>query len=141
MDKTFTYYISVLQKQFKLFCQQELQKLGLTQGLLFFILYIGKHPNCSPKELVNALQLDSGHATRSLSKLEKQEFIQQSINLQDKRARILSLTPQGQSVFHLSHQFFTQWDQDILKNLSIEEKETLLYLLNKILRNEQEKIL
>ncbi|MFR7592085.1 MAG: bilirubin utilization transcriptional regulator BilQ [Longibaculum sp.] len=132
MERTIAYYITILQRHFRFYCQQELQRLGLSQGLLFFILYIGKHPQCSPKELTNALHLDSGHVTRSLSKLEKNHFIQQTINPNDKRARLLTLTKKGQNVFLKSHEFFYQWDQQTINNLSLVEQEQLLSLLKKI---------
>ena len=132
MERTIAYYITILQRHFRSYCQQELQQLGLSQGLLFFILYIGKHPQCSPKELTNALHLDSGHVTRSLSKLEKSHFIQQTINSNDKRARLLTLTKQGQNIFLKSHELFYQWDQQIVENLTLVEQKQLLSLLQKI---------
>lgn len=139
MKHTFAFSITVLQKQFRNYCQTELQKLGVSHGQLFFLLYIGKHPQCSPKEVSTQLHLDTGHTTRALSKLEQAQFIIQDINPLDKRARLLSLTPQGEEIFQLSHEFFNQWDQETLQCLSVEETETLLTLLNKIMRNTQER--
>ena len=49
MFDTFAYLITSLRKDFTEFCNEKLQEMGLTQGLLFFILYAGKHPQCSPK--------------------------------------------------------------------------------------------
>lgn len=132
MKPSFALYITILQKQFKQFCQKELQKHHLTQGQLFFLLYIGKHPQCSPKELASQLQLDSGHTTRALTKLENHQWIVQEVNPRDKRARLLSLTQKGQEIFQLSHDFFYQWDQMILKDLSSQEAELLMTLLNKM---------
>lgn len=109
-----------------------MQKHHLTQGQLFFLLYIGKHPQCSPKELATQLQLDSGHTTRALTKLENHQWIVQEVNPRDKRARLLSLTQKGQEIFQLSHDFFYQWDQMILKDLSSQEAELLMTLLNKM---------
>lgn len=139
MKPTFALYMTVLQKQFRNYCQTELQKHGISHGQLFFILYIGKHPQCSPKEVSTQLHFDTGHTTRTLSKLEQAQLITQDVNPEDKRARLLSLTPQGKEIFQLSHQFFSQWDQETLQCLSTEEVETLLILLDKIMKNTQER--
>lgn len=135
MKSSFAVSITILQKQFRQFVQKQLLQHDLTQGQLFFLLYIGKYPRCSPKELSTKLQLDTGHTTRSLSKLEQNQLIIQDINPHDKRARFLSLTPKGQDIFQLSHEFFYQWDQTILQCLTPQEKETLLLLLNKLIQN------
>ena len=135
MKSSLAVTLTILQKQFRKFAQKELQKHNLTQGQWFFILYIGKNPQCSPKELSTQLQLDTGHTTRSLSKLEQNHFITQEMNPNDKRARFLTLTKKGQDIFELSHELFYQWDQTILQCLSTSEQETLLILLNKLIFN------
>ena len=135
MKSSLAVSLTILQKQFRLFAQKELQKHNITQGQLFFILYIGKYPQCSPKELSTQLQLDTGHTTRSLSKLEQNQFITQEMNPNDKRARFLTLTKKGQDIFELSHELFYQWDRTILQCLSTSEQETLLILLNKLIFN------
>lgn len=71
MKHTFAFSITVLQKQLWKYCQTELQKHGVSHGQLFFILYIGKHPQCSPKEVSTQLHLDTDHTTRGLFKLEQ----------------------------------------------------------------------
>ena len=80
MFDTFAYLITSLRKDFTEFCNEKLQEMGLTQGLLFFILYAGKHPQCSPKELTEALHMDTGYCARSLAKLEEKGFLVQERN-------------------------------------------------------------
>ena len=48
MHPSLPHYISLLRKDFTEYCGQKLSEQGLSQGLLYFILYIGKHPGCSP---------------------------------------------------------------------------------------------
>lgn len=75
MVTSLAYYIMLLRKDFAAYCNVRLQEHGLTQGLLFFILYIGTHPGCSPAQLSASLHMDAGHAVRSLNKLEQGGFI------------------------------------------------------------------
>lgn len=132
MTETLSYFVANLQRDFSHYCDEELKALGLTRGLLFFILYIGRHPDCSPKELTGALRMDAGHANRALAKLEEGGFLLQAANPKDRRAHTLRLTEQGEGAFRVSHELFSRWDDAVLSDLSGGERETLLGLLRKI---------
>ena len=56
--KTLSYYSTIFYRSFAAFTGEQLQAVGLNFGLLFFIIYVGKHPGCSPSELTKALHLD-----------------------------------------------------------------------------------
>lgn len=125
-------YVMVLRRQFTDYCNQRLHKMGLSQGLLFFILYVGKHPGCSPKELAGSLRMDTGHVTRSLVKLEQAGFLRQESNSRDRRSRLLCLTDKGKEAFRVSHEVFSDWDCEVMKALGQEERHLLLRLLSGI---------
>lgn len=130
------YYVTLLRRAFAEYCNQQLSEIGLSQGMIFFIIYIGRHPSCSPKELSRALRMDIGHTARSLVKLEQGGFITQKVNPDDRRARILNLTDSGKEAFTLSHELFLEWDKEVLESLSKEEREMLWGLLNKLIQKE-----
>ncbi len=132
MKPTLAQYVTVLRKEFSDYCTQALAEEGMLPGQLYFVLYIGRHPDCSPKELATALKMDAGHTTRTLAKLTQEGFLLQAKSKTDGRAHILSLTAKGQSAFRLSHQLFGQWDEQALQPLSEAETETLMTLLSKI---------
>lgn len=132
MYNSLAYYISSLRKDFIEFCNKKLDCLGITQGLLFFIIYIGKHPGCTSSELSNKLKLDSGHTARSIEKLVKSEFIKKDKDIKDKRVSILNLTEKGEHTFQASYKMFIEWDKEKLKTLEKEEKEILMNILSKI---------
>ena len=58
--------ILTLHRAFAAYTSQRLQELGLNFGQMYFILYVGKHPDCTPSELTKELHLDWGHSQRSL---------------------------------------------------------------------------
>ncbi len=74
-QKTLSYYITMLYRSFADFTGDKLQEVGLNFGLLFFIVYIGKKPNCTPSELTKALSLDWGHSQRCINRLTDDGFI------------------------------------------------------------------
>ena len=57
MVSSIAYYITLLRRDFAGYCSRELGKLGLSQGLLFFILYVGRPPGCTPGQLAAALHM------------------------------------------------------------------------------------
>lgn len=64
MEQTLAFDINLLRGDFIQFCAQRLKELGLSQGLLYFLLYVGRHPGCSAGELASVIGADSGHTTR-----------------------------------------------------------------------------
>lgn len=129
---SFAYQVADLKREFTLFCSERLQEMGLSIGLMFFVLYIGKHANCSPGELSEAIRMDTGHTTRSIDKLVKDGFVQKKRSEIDKRSQELALTEKGEKAFEKIYSLFRQWDQIKLKELSEEEQKTLCSLLEKM---------
>ena len=109
--------------------KKELQTLGLNYGSLFFLIYIGKNPDCTPSELTKALQVDWGHSQRSITKLEESGFLTRE---KSDRSYHLNLTPKGLEAFQLSHQVFFDWDEANLQCLTDTEYKELLKLLQKV---------
>ena len=132
MNQSLSMYITVLKKDFDNFCNSRLQDMGLSQGLMFFLIYIGNHPHCSPKELSLAIKADTGHTTRSVEKLVQGGFVTRKVKETDKRAFLLQLTEKGIQTFTEIKSLFNQWDEIVSKDLSKEDKEILHKILSQI---------
>lgn len=137
MHQTLAYYATLLRKDFTDYCSRRLTEEGLSQGQLYFILYVGRHVDCSPKELAQALHMDAGHTTRTLKKLAQDGFLLQKKSPKDGRAHTLQLTEKGEHAFRLSYELFMQWDAEVLCPLSCEEQAVLKSLLSKLLLQKQ----
>lgn len=132
LTPTLSYYALRLRRDFVDYCHEQLQAIGLSHGLQFFIIYIGKYPDCSPSTLSEALKMDTGHVTRSLAKLEQSGFVRQLVNPADRRARVLRLEPAGEEALRVIRELFSAWDRERLRELSESEREQLLSLLSKL---------
>lgn len=126
--KTLSYYSTIFYRSFAAFTGEQLQAVGLNFGLLFFVIYVGKHPGCSPSELTKSLHLDWGYSQRSLNKLAEDGFLSRE---KHGRSYALTLTDRGQQAFVISHQVFFTWNDTRLANLNDTEKDQLLALLQK----------
>lgn len=129
MDHTLAYHATVLHRDFAAYTSQRLQQLGLSFGLLFFVVYVGKHPGCTQAELTAALGLDWGYSQRCMARLVEGGFLNRC---KEGRAYHLTLSPLGERAFQVSHQVFVDWDEARLATLTQEERERLLELLEKI---------
>ena len=129
MFQTFAYYLSVLYKDFYAYAGARLHPLGVNNGLVFFVIYVGKHPGCTPSELTKTLHVDWGYSQRSITRLVEDGFL---IREKVGRAYHLTLSSKGQQAFSISHQVFFDWDQESLSSLSPSERDQLFSLLAKI---------
>lgn len=125
---TVSSYILTLYREFSAYTTQRLQELGLSFGLIYFVIYVGKHPDCTPSELTKDLHLDWGHSQRSLNKLAEDGFLTKEKN---GRSYHLKLTQRGENAFGVCHQVFIDWDAQSLGGLTAQERQQLLTLLQK----------
>lgn len=125
--------ILTLHKGFAAYTTQRLQELGLSFGLMYFVIYVGKHPDCTPSELTKALKLDWGHSQRSLNKLAEEGFLTKE---KTGRSYHLNLTSKGEAAFAVCHRVFFDWDAQNLNGLTADEQRQLLHLLQKAVRKE-----
>lgn len=128
MFQTLAYYSSVLHRDFTAYTSEKLEKLGLHFGLLFFLIYVGKHPGATPSDLTQTLRLDWGHSQRCITKLVENGFLTKE---KVGRRYQLELTEKGREAFEVSHQVFFDWDDLRLAALTAEERQTLFALLQK----------
>lgn len=130
--ESFAYEIIALHRDLIRYCSDRLEAMGISRGLLFPVLYVGKHRGCTPAQLAAALKLDAGHTNRSLKKLEENGFLIQKAHPEDRRAHILELTEKGETVVRESRQMFLDWEEKTMKNLNTQEQQTILEILRKL---------
>ena len=133
LNQTLAYAVSQLRADFVAFSSRKLEALGITQGLLYFVLYIGRHPGCTPSDLSAALHADSGHTTRSIHKLEETGFVIRKAHPTDRRASVLELTDKGRQTMEASRGMFAEWDAYLLEQVPEDQCRQLRELLQTLL--------
>lgn len=137
MQIKLAYYISELRRDFVNECSRKLQEVELTPGILYPMLYIGRHPGCSPKEMTEALNMDWGLAHRTLDKLVNDQLIIKEKNPLDRRRSSLNLTEKGTLVFRQSHHLIVSWNEEKLSRLTPQEQACLESALKKMLGKDE----
>ena len=49
IQSTISFYVMEFYKQFAAYTTQQLQEFGLSFGMMYFVIYVGKHPGCTPQ--------------------------------------------------------------------------------------------
>ena len=119
IQSTISFYVMEFYKQFAAYTTQQLQEFGLSFGMMYFVIYVGKHPGCTPAEMTKNLHLDWGHCQRSVIKLVEDGFMTRE---KQGRSYHLGLTPAGERAFRTCHQVFFDWDAQNLSGLTEEEQ-------------------
>lgn len=129
MEQKLAMHIIQLRAQFSQYCSEAIGKMGLSQGLLHFLLFLSKHPGSSPGELSQALHTDSGYTARAISRLEQKKFLIKRKNPSDGRGVLLYLTDCGELAVKHSIKIVEDWEELILRRIEPEQRELFLALL------------
>ncbi|HQQ69767.1 MAG TPA: MarR family transcriptional regulator [Alicycliphilus sp.] len=71
----------------------------LNPGALRMLLFVGRHPRCTHKDLMGHTHADKALVARTLNELEESGWIARLPHAQDRRSRALQLTTRGQALF------------------------------------------
>ncbi len=131
-EQLLSHYVDSLHRDVSFFCGERLRKKGISVGLMYFVLYVYKHPGCTPAQIARDLALDRAYVLRTINKLVNKGFFDRVSHPTDGRATMLYTTAKGDEIFEMSREMLHQWDMYMLEGMSEPEKEQLFTLLNKI---------
>jgi DNA-binding MarR family transcriptional regulator len=98
--------------------------VSLTEARI--ILEIHYRPRVKAGDLIQDLGIDRGYLSRIIRRLERAGYICRRAHPRDGRVRILSLTDQGQALLRELEGRSSDQIRDLLKDLSPEERESLI---------------
>ena len=140
MEPSLSFYITALQKNFTCYATHKLKEAGLNFGQLPFVLYVGKHPGCTPSEVTREIHMDWGHTQRSLERLTEDGFIKKERKHPNSRICDLFLTEKGEEAFKAAHDVFYSWDSENLSFLPEDEVKKVTAILERVLEETRKKI-
>ncbi len=93
------------------------------------------HKNISQKELAGLLHVSEANVAQIIKRLEKNGFVKRTIVKDNKSKKILSLTDKGESAFNSLLNLIVDFESQLFKDYSAEEKENF----RKMIRDYYEK--
>jgi DNA-binding MarR family transcriptional regulator len=116
---------------------------GITWSQMLTLVTLRGTPDrvLSPTQLYEAAQVTSGGMTKMLHGLEQARFIMRLPNPDDKRSRLVKLTPEGAEMAEAVVDKLVATNKELIGGiLSAEECETLAHLLRKLSAGLQERM-
>lgn len=128
-------WISIIERCGLLYRNAEFAEMGLSGSNHMYIFYLCKNPGVSQDELSKLLHINKSNVTRSISYLEKADFIKREVNQNDKRHYCLFATKKAYDVLPNIIDKMTSWNVSLMSGLTEEEQELLTVMLKKIAIN------
>ena len=127
--------ISIINRMFSVYLNNQLKNPSIGIGQVRLVRFIKEHDGCYQQEICNHFMMDKGTTTSLLSNLEKNGFIRRERNSVDSRLKNIFLTKQGIDFETRISVMLKNWTALLLKDLTIEERESSYYLLHKMVDN------
>jgi DNA-binding MarR family transcriptional regulator len=108
-------------------------ELEISPGLFGMLVIIEANPGLKQTELANAAQLDRSSLVPALDKLEARGLVARRASAQDRRVNGLWLTAEGGVLLKTLKQRVSRHEQRLARDLTSEERDTLVGLLQRIL--------
>ncbi|GKX68660.1 MarR family winged helix-turn-helix transcriptional regulator [Inconstantimicrobium mannanitabidum] len=129
---TFGKFISAVYWQRNSFFLKRFNKFNIGCGQYRFLLNLYLQDGITQEELSSKLMVDKATTARAIKKLEEEGYVSRSVLEEDKRAYKIMITEKSLSIKKEFFEILDEWENEVMRNLSVEEKKSLLHLLEKI---------
>ena len=109
-----------------------LEEAGLVQLEYALLVFVDDVPGISQQSLSDALGIDRNNVSLMVDKLEARGLLKRAVNGADRRARELTITPEGRKLWRGYRVKIRQANDRILTPLAADEKEQFLDMLVRV---------
>ena len=124
--------IAYLHRQKIKFMNQHLKEYGIFGSMYMIMNYVSRNPGTTQDAMVLGLGMNKCTIARRTKKLEDLSYLYREIDPKDRRQNNLFLTEKGQEVIPIIRKNLRAWSELISRDLTDEEKDTLVTLLDKL---------
>ena len=128
--------IAPLVRRLQQICQSVIAEVladaGLVQLEYALLVFVDDVPGISQQTLSDALGIDRNNVSLIVDRLEARGLLKRSVNSADRRARELTITPQGKKLWRRFQPKIRAANSDILACLNAGEKEQFLDMLVRV---------
>lgn len=128
-------YISILYRYGQSYITKRLEFLNIGSGQYVFLMKLYRKGGISQEELSSYLKIDKGTTAKAIKKLEDEGYLVRDIDLRDKRAYRIFLTPKALDVIPTIQVAAKDWKNIITSGLSEEESLWIEQILHKMAVN------
>lgn len=132
---TFHYLLMAIQAEIQRNMMEKVKSDGITLGQPKVLDYLKDHDGANQKEIASACHIEPGSLTSILNRMEDRGIIERRIIDGNRRTFYIFLTKQGVLLKDTVEAHFAAIEKLALNGLSQQEKNMLIYLLEKIYSN------
>lgn len=125
-------WLSVTDRYTHMYLDKNLSNIGLNSNLHKYVVRICEDPGVTQDQFIRFFYVHPSNITRSLAALIQSGFIRREHNPEDKRTFLLYPTSKALQVYPKIIALSKDWQEQLLSDLSPDEADTFLNLLQKI---------
>ena len=138
-EKPIGYLVARLYWLGRRYFDAELKPLGFGHGSLPFLVTVWRQDGISQNELSFDLHTDKANTARAVRKLVDLGYVQRVRDPDDRRKKIVRLTPEGKNIMPDVKKALLSWNATITSSLDEEEYNIVHSLLSSMLVNAGDK--
>lgn len=115
-----------------------LTKIGLSNAQSGLLKLVYLNGEMTQTDICSELEIDKSTVAKMVGRLENNGFIRKSVNPDDTRSFLVSLTQKAIEVNLQTQNILLEWTNDVTADLSVEEKEMFYRTLNKVIQKANE---
>ena len=114
------------------YLNSKFRNLNINPNQLSFLIEIKCRKNINQHDLSINCSIDKGAVARALRKLEEQGLVKREVDENNRRQNMLSLTEKGHETLEQAMIILDNWEKEVYKDITAEEKEITHDVLKKI---------
>lgn len=132
--------ISILYRHKYQYADLKLKKYSINKVQAEVLLFIRDHNGANHKQINEFFLFNKATITKTVSSLEKLEYVIRTSSSEDKRHKIITLTEKGESIIPKILEALMGWEKVMLKDINEEDIEKITTILVKMVENVTDKI-
>ena len=126
--------ISLLHRKTNMELNARLKKIGLSYAQARLLKHLSENNKMIQTDLCNTLGLDKSTVAKSLGRMEDSGLIVKSINPEDIRSHLVSLTPRAVELLPKIEKVLLDWNEDVTSSMEEVDREIFYELIDKVAR-------
>lgn len=126
---------SIIHRQSSVELDRKLKAHPVTASQYTHILVICEHPGISQEEISHRLRTDKGSVARTIKQFENEGYVVRRTSSRDRRSYQLFPTEKARELYRAIHGIAVESENQLVKNFTQPERETLIRLLDKVIQN------
>ena len=124
--------IAMIARGQSIYMNSRLGDLGINETQMHFLFEISHHDNLNQERIATRCNINKGAVARSIRKLEENGFVARTIDENNRRQNMVSLTQKGEETLSKAIKILKEWEDEIIMEKGYVDKELLQLVLKEI---------